>query len=165
MRWVDCCYYVCDCNGIISDPFACTASIQIQRIACEIGQRWRFEPWTEETVNRDPYRSIKSETEPEGEEDFAVLMPVFPAAFEPKQRENERAGVRSEGNVELWTPAIAWLKAGFRYEDIDAIRWKVTHEGTSASAPRGRTFDVLSFRPENMVGDTYLYWVFSLRSE
>ena len=49
-------------------------------------------------------------------------MPAFPVTFQPNRRQLEKAGIREDCEVMIYTPMYSWNSANVDFEALDMIR-------------------------------------------
>jgi len=122
-------------------PEACGALRDVQDVAAAYGTPVSVKLRLESGVRRDSLGTIVSR-------DLLPIAPMmaYPVERSPDRRKLERAGLREEVEVAIWTPAKSWVDAGLfdmdeigdTFEAIDVTRatvvldgteWKVTEKG------------------------------------
>ena len=82
----------------------------------------------EEDVSRDLYEDMKfGKISPDV---IPISMPAFPIQFQPNRKQLEKAGVREECEVLIYTPMYSWNREEIDFEDIDAVRSTVSLRGS-----------------------------------
>jgi len=108
------------------EPLVCEAICEAAQMCAELGALVRVVVRKEAQTGRDDFRSIK-----QLQESGATVLSVCAMNIEygPSSRTLERAGLRDDAEVSIWTPAKQWQDAGIEYRDIDLERTTVELSG------------------------------------
>ena len=105
----------------------CGALQDILTISMEYGTTISVYLRTEDSVRRDSYEDYKSGNASPTLE--PVSIPAFPVTFQPNSRQLEKAGIREDCELLVYTPMLSWISLGVSFEDIDMIRSTVNFQG------------------------------------
>jgi hypothetical protein len=131
----------------------CNALKDTYDVAHQYGDNITVYVRNEGDISRDTYEDMKSgKLSPDV---TPIFMPANPITFQPNRRVLEKAGMREDCDVLLYTPMYSWIQAGIDFEEIDLIR--------STVILRGIKYVIKEKGFESQFIDTYLYVVLALR--
>jgi len=106
----------------------CGALRDVYESSLEYGDTIKVYIREEEDIRRDAYEDYKvGKTEP----DIAPLtIPIFPPVPQPNRRQLEKAGIREDCEVLVYTPMYSWNLVSVDFEDIDMTRSTVVLKNT-----------------------------------
>lgn len=103
-----------------TDMEQCGALRDIYDTSREYGETIKVYPRNEGDIRRDLYEDYKAgNVEPDV---VPLSMPAFPVTFQPNRRQLEKAGIREDCEVMLYTPMYSWIQAGVDFEELDLTR-------------------------------------------
>ena len=103
-----------------TDLEQCGALRDIYESSLEYGDTVSIYVRNEGDIRRDLYADYKAgKIEPDV---VALSMPAFPIQFQPNRRQLEKAGIREDCEVLIYTPMYSWIQADVDFEDIDMTR-------------------------------------------
>jgi hypothetical protein len=120
------------------------ALADVQQVCTEMGRLVKISLRDEQDITRDAYNSIKRRTNVTGLSCYA-----YPVEFSPTEHQMEKAGIKENVDVQIYTAQQDWIDAGLRYEDIEVIRSTVELEGCR--------YQVKAKNQTSQFSDTYLY--------
>lgn len=98
----------------------CGALRDIYESSLEYGDTVLIYVRDEGDVRRDLYSDYKAgKIEPDV---IPLSMPAFPINFQPNRRQLEKAGIREDCEVLIYTPMYAWIKEEVDFEELDMTR-------------------------------------------
>lgn len=100
----------------------------------------------EADVTRDAYNSIKKR-ELDG---FQKFFRTFPVQYSPSVQQLEKAGIKEQTDVVIYTAFKDWLDAGVGFGDIDI-------SGRLTVAMQGELFEIKAKGLKDQFNDAYLY--------
>lgn len=125
------------------------ALMDARDIIQELGKQIIIKPFTESSVTRDKFNSIKK-TNNSGITPFTLY--AFPITFNPTEKELEEAGIREKTEVLIKTAMKDWTDQGYTMatlKSIDSIRLRVLISGA--------TYEIVTKQLDSQYSDTYLY--------
>lgn len=98
----------------------CGALRDIYESSKEYGDTIKVYVREEGDVRRDSYEDYKAgKTEPDV---VPLTMPAFPVTFQPNRRQLEKACIREDCEVMIYTPMYSWNLANVDFEALDMTR-------------------------------------------
>lgn len=137
----------CDRLGV--DTEQCEAMKDVQNVMCEYGSPVIFQWRDEDNVDRDRYGSIKTKREAR-----ELTFRCYPIEYNPSIDVLERAGLRHEIRVMIFSSIYDWALNDLTFDDIDEKRMTVTVDD--------RRYEVADMNRTGRIGNNYLYLVFGL---
>lgn len=129
------------------------ALIDIKNNVDERGDLIQFIFRTEANVARDVYNSIEKR-----EETTSYFMRAYPVEFSPSIKKLEKAGLREECNVLIYTAMKDWINNGIDFKDIEiATRNTIKLQGD--------TYEIKEKALVSQFADTFLYITFALNKK
>ena len=98
----------------------CQSKKDVENICDEQGRYVQIIVRNEDNVTRSNYRSIQKRAQADN-----FWIKVFPLEYSPSILSLEKAGLREEAEVSMWTPVRTWDTNGYDWNDIDPIRFTV----------------------------------------
>jgi hypothetical protein len=120
------------------------ALIDTQMICQERGRLVKISNRIESDIVRDNYNSIKRRKVITG-----LTCYAYPVEFSPTEHQLEKAGVKENVDVLVYTSMQDWIDAGLTYEGLEVIRMTVDIDGCR--------YAIKAKNQYSQFADTYLY--------
>lgn len=122
------------------------ALTDVKNVIDERGTIIQFILRQEQNINRDDYNSIKKKSNT----DTKYFLRTYPVEFRPNQKRLEKAGLREECDVLVWTAMLDWINAGINFSDIIL---NLNH----SIILEGETYEIRDKALVSQFADTFLY--------
>ena len=126
------------------------ALIDAKSIIDERGDLVQFYFRIESNVTRDKYNSIKKRAV-----DTKYNIRAYPVQFSPSEKQLEKAGIREQAEVVIYTAMKDWITAGINFEDFEM-------DGRSTVRLQGQIYEIRNKGLVNQMNDTFLNVSFGL---
>jgi hypothetical protein len=126
------------------------ALTDIYNVMKERGDIIEFMVRGESDVVRDSYNSIDNR-----KNQTSYFFRAFPVDFQPSTKKLEKAGLREECNVLIYTSMQEWINNGIDYNDIEI-------NGRSTIKLQGNVYEIKEKALYGQFNDTFLYVTFGL---
>jgi hypothetical protein len=123
----------------------CEALRDVKQIVDERGDLVKVILRDEADVSRDSYRSIEKRNQ-----DQVVFMKAYPIEYRPSQKQLEKAGIREQADITIWTAMQDWITAGIGFNDIEFGARSTVIVGENSYEIRDKNL-------VNQVADAFLY--------
>lgn len=117
----------------------------VQNMINERGEYIKVILRQESQVTRDGYNSIEKRNQ-----ETVYWMKAYPINFSPSAKQIEKAGLREQNNVLIYTAMQSWIDVGVDFEDIE-------FEGRTTIMLRNQEYEIREKGLESQLGDTFGY--------
>lgn len=125
----------------------------IKNIVDERGDLIQFFFRKEDDVSRDRYNSVKKRLK-----QVQYNIRAYPVEFRPSEKQLEKAGIREDADVTMWTAMKDWIDNGIDFSDFE-------RNGRNTVILQNVKWEVRDIGLVSQVNDTYGYITFGLKKK